>query len=153
MKKILSISLLIISSFLLQAQEVKWETNLNNAIELSKKVNKPIMMFFTGSDWCGWCIRLQKEVFYLPEFSAWANKNVIPLEVDFPKRTPQAPELQQQNNQLQQFFQVGGFPTIWIVNATTENGQVNFEKLGSTGYVAGGPTAWIATADQILKTK
>lgn len=111
------------------------------------------MLFFTGSDWCGWCMRLQKEVFKTPEFTKWAKDNVILVELDFPRRTPQQPEIQQQNMQLQQTFQVQGYPTVWFVNATNKDKQVNFEKLGSTGYVAGGPTAWIDGANKIVAVK
>ena len=110
-------------------------------------------MFFTGSDWCGWCKRLQAEVFFKPEFVAWAKANVVLLEVDFPRRVPLAPELQTQNNNLQQFFGIQGYPTIWFVNPSKQNGKINFEKLGSTGYVPGGPTAWLDAANAILKNK
>lgn len=153
MKKILVFILLVAGSYAVNAQELVWNTNLDNAVEISKKSKKPLMLFFTGSDWCGWCKRLQSEVFKKPEFETWAKANVVLVEVDFPRRTPLTPELQTQNNQLQQFFQVQGFPTIWLVNGNKTDGKINFEKLGSTGYVAGGPTAWLDAANQILKKK
>ena len=115
-----------------------------------------MMLFFTGSDWCGWCIRLQKEVLKTPEFAKWANANVILVELDYPRRTPQLPEIQKQNQELQQVFGIQGFPTVWFAKATKKDGKINFEQLGSTGYVAGGPSAWLKGADQILangKTK
>mgnify|MGYP001608926016 CR=1 FL=1 len=142
MKKALFVLLLLAGSFAVEAQELIWNNNMDKAIEISKKTKKPLMLFFTGSDWCGWCIRLQKEVFQKPEFATWANKNVVLVELDFPRMKPLTPELQTQNNQLQQFFQVQGYPTVWLVNATKKDGKVNFEQLGSTGYVAGGPGAW-----------
>jgi protein disulfide-isomerase len=128
-----------------------WHTNVMQAVDKSIAENKPLLFFFTGSDWCGWCKKLQAEVFFKPEFIEWANKNVILVELDFPRRTALAPEIQQQNNELQQMFQVRGYPTIWMVSATKQDSNVNFGKLGSTGYVAGGPEAWIASATQILK--
>jgi protein disulfide-isomerase len=154
-KSLLVLIFAIVSQFAFAqiAPEPAWLTNLNQAIELSNKTKKPIMLFFTGSDWCGWCKRLQAEVFHKPEFSDWASKNVILVEVDFPRRTPLAPELQSQNSQLQQFFQVQGYPTIWFVNAKMLNGQINFEKIGSTGYVFGGPAAWLDAANQIIAKK
>jgi protein disulfide-isomerase len=96
---------------------------------------------------------LQSEVFTKPEFATWANDNVVLMEVDFPRKTPLAPELQTQNSQLQQFFQIQGFPTIWLVNASKVDGKINFEKLGSTGYLAGGPNVWTDAANEILKKK
>jgi len=110
-------------------------------------------MFFTGSDWCGWCIRLQKEVLKTPEFATWANENVVLVELDFPRKNTMSAEIQNQNNQLQQLFEVRGYPTVWIVNAEIKDGKTNFQKLGTTGYVAGGPEAWLAVANGILKNK
>ena len=111
------------------------------------------MLFFTGSDWCGWCIRLQTEVFKKPEFATWAKDNVVLVELDFPRRTALSAELTAQNNELQQFFAVQGYPTVWFVNATTNDGKVNFDKLGSTGYLAGGPEIWLNVANGIIKKK
>lgn len=51
-------------------EDLVWHTNVKEAIDLAKKEDKPLFLFFTGSDWCGWCIRLQKEVFKTPEFEA-----------------------------------------------------------------------------------
>src|SRR6476661_2731321 len=112
MKKILIALLLIVGSFTAQAQELTWHTDMNKAINVSNKEKKPLMLFFTGSDWCGWCMRLQKEVLKTPEFEKWAKDNVVLVELDFPRRTPQQPEIQKQNMELQQTFQVQGYPTV-----------------------------------------
>ena len=61
-KKAIILVAFVMSSFAIQAQELKWETDINKAISVSNKTKKPMLLFFTGSDWCGWCIRLQKEV-------------------------------------------------------------------------------------------
>lgn len=153
MKKIALTLFLVLGSLTIQAQELSWHTDMNKAVELSKKSHKPLLLFFTGSDWCGWCMRLQKEVMKTPEFTKWANDNVILVELDFPRRTPQAPEIQKQNMELQQTFAVQGYPTVWFVNATKIDGKINLQKLGSTGYVAGGPSAWLSGADKILGKK
>ena len=153
MKKIVVIALLFIGSIAGQAQELKWETNMENAVQVSMKTKKPLLLFFTGSDWCGWCIRLQNEVLKTPEFAAWAKENVVLVEVDFPKRSPQQPEVQRQNMELQQFFQVQGYPTVWFSNTTKKEGKINLDKLGSTGYVAGGPSVWLEGAKQIIAKK
>ena len=63
-----------------------WYTNLEEAHKISKETNKPVFGFFTGSDWCGWCHKLQREVFAKQAFIDWAKENVILLEVDFPKK-------------------------------------------------------------------
>ena len=153
MKKIVVIALLFIGSIAGQAQELKWETNMENAVQVSMKTKKPLLLFFTGSDWCGWCIRLQNEVLKTPEFAAWAKENVVLVEVDFPRRSPQQPEIQKQNMELQQLFQVQGYPTVWFSNPTKKDGKINLDKLGSTGYVAGGPSVWLEGAKQIIAKK
>ena len=135
-------------------EKLVWHEDLKDAITISQKENKPLMLFFTGSDWCGWCIRLQKEVFFKPEFTKWAAENVVLVELDFPRKKAQSQELRAQNAQLQQQFQVRGYPTIWFVKADkNSSGQVNLSQLGRTGYVKGGPAAWIATANQQLAGK
>ena len=152
MKKVFLALLLIAGSFAVEAQELVWHDNVEKAMEISKKSKKPLMLFFTGSDWCGWCIRLQKEVFKTKEFTTWAKGNVVLVELDFPRNTSKlTAETQNQNSQLQQVFQVQGYPTVWLVKANKKDGKTNFEKLGSTGYVAGGPTAWLAVANGIIK--
>lgn len=153
MNKIVLLFVLVFGSMTTQAQELTWETNINKAIEVSNKTNKPLLLFFIGSDWCGWCIRLQKEVLKTPEFTKWANENVVLVELDYPRRTPQTAEIKKQNAELQQAFGIQGFPTVFFAKAITTDGKTNFQGLGNTGYVAGGPTAWLAVADGILKMK
>ncbi|WP_035668464.1 thioredoxin family protein [Flavobacterium sp. 83] len=153
MRKIYLIIVFFIGIISSQAQELNWHTDVKEAIAIGNKEKKPLLLFFTGSDWCGWCIRLQKEVLKTPEFQKWANENVVLVELDYPRRTPQTPEIKAQNNELQQAFSIQGFPTIYFANGTDKEGKVNFEGLGSTGYVAGGPTAWLEVANGILKKK
>jgi len=153
MKKIFLVALFIIGAFTSQAQELKWYTDVREAITVSNKENKPMLMFFTGSDWCGWCIRLQNEVLKTNEFQKWAKDNVILVELDYPRRTAQTPEIKNQNSELQQAFAIQGFPTIYFTSAESKDGKVNFKGLGQTGYVAGGPAAWLAVAEGIVHPK
>ncbi|MBP6001381.1 MAG: thioredoxin family protein [Flavobacterium sp.] len=153
MKKIVVLLFLVLTSISLHAQEeLTWHTDLTKATEISIKENKPMFLFFTGSDWCGWCIRLQNEVFKTPEFIKWAKENVVLVELDFPRKKEQTEALRLQNAQLQQQLQVRGYPTVWFVSASkTAEAKVNLNALGSTGYVAGGPKVWIDGANQIIK--
>ena len=154
MKKIILFILVAFFSLTTYAQELTWHTDMAKASELSLKKKKPMLLFFTGSDWCGWCIRLQKEVLQTPEFAKWAKKNVILVELDFPKRTPQDENLRVQNQNLQQMFGIRGYPTIWFVSPEkTKEGKMNLKGLGSTGYVAGGPTKWLDGASKIVANK
>tara|TARA_X000000368_G_scaffold100812_1_gene77739 strand:- start:42 stop:530 length:489 start_codon:yes stop_codon:yes gene_type:complete len=154
MKKLISILLLFLTiNVFAQEGELNWHTDVNKAIELSIESEKPLFMFFTGSDWCGWCIRLQKEVFFKPDFVKWAKENLILVELDFPRRKKLDESLKQQNDNLRQMFAVRGYPTGWFVVPEIEDKKVNFKRLGSQGYVAGGPTNWINGANKILSKK
>ena len=155
MKHLLTVLLLAFSlNGFSQQKPLEWHTDVNTAINISVESGKPLLFFFTGSAWCGWCKRLQKEVFFKPEFATWANKNVVLVELDFPRRTKLSAELQKQNRELGQMFGVRGYPTIWFVTPEIqESRKINFQKLGKQGYVAGGPKAWIAGADKYIKPK
>lgn len=145
----------MLTSMSIHAQEeLTWHTDMSKATDISIKENKPMFLFFTGSDWCGWCIRLQKEVFKTPEFVKWAKDNVVLVELDFPRKNDQTEELKTQNAQLQQQLQVRGYPTVWFVSTSkTADAKVNLNALGSSGYVAGGPKVWLDGANQIIKKK
>ena len=100
MKKLFLIALFFCGLVTSQAQELKWYTDVKEAVAVSNKESKPLFLFFTGSDWCGWCIRLQKEVFKTTEFEKWAKDKVVLVELDFPKRTDQPQEVKTQNAQI-----------------------------------------------------
>ena len=143
MKKIIFLSLFALISLngfgqvdSYKAENEGWLVKMDEAYEQSKKTGKPIMANFTGSDWCGWCKRLTASVFSKDEFKSWADKNVILLELDFPKRKTLPAEIQQQNAQLQQAFNVRGYPTVWVfhLDKDTETGKFSIQGLGKTGY-------------------
>jgi thioredoxin-related protein len=153
MKKIILVFAFLISGFIAQAQELNWETDMSKATELSLKEKKPLLLFFTGSDWCGWCIKLQKDVLKTTEFANWANQNVILVELDFPRSKPQDATLKMQNQQLAQTFGIQGYPTVWIVNPVKgEDNKVNLTGLGSLGYDKSA-TNWITNANAFLPEK
>lgn len=116
-----------------------WYTDMAQASEISRATNKPIFAFFTGSDWCGWCRKLQADVFSKDEFIVWAKKNVVLVELDFPRGKQLSPELTKQNYSLQQTFQVQGYPTIWMffMNKDEKENRYNINALGSLGYPRG----------------
>lgn len=140
---ILTVSLLIALPSLASSGEEKgglmWYSDLNEVHKLSLETGKPIFGFFTGSDWCGWCMRLQREVFAKEAFIDWAKKNVILLELDFPRKKQLPDELRKQNQDLQRAFQVTGYPTVWIFRSTKDETTNNFKlsALGKLGYPRG----------------
>lgn len=116
----------------------KWYTDLDEAKAVAAKENKPLLVDFTGSDWCGYCIKLHAEVFDKPEFEEFA-KNYVLVELDFPSKKPQPPEEKAKNKATQAKFGVSGFPTVLLLDAKTG------EAYGrQSGYGPGsGPKAYI----------
>jgi len=134
-----------------KAHAAGWMVDLNKAYDESKRTGKPILANFTGTDWCGWCIKLKREVFDKPEFKAWAKKNVILMEIDFPRRFVLPQKYREQNAGLQQAFKVTGYPTIWVFNLTKDaEGKFNIAALGKTGYVSG-VKAFTGGIDEMIK--
>ncbi|MBK8956772.1 MAG: thioredoxin family protein [Saprospiraceae bacterium] len=113
-----------------------WLVSLDEAYAQSKKTGKPILANFTGSDWCGWCKRLSAAVFVKDEFKSWAKKNVILLELDFPRSFAVPDNIRDQNYSLQQSFGVRGYPTVWLfdIDKDKKTNQYSFNALGKTGY-------------------
>ena len=119
-----------------------WLTDFDAAKTQARTQNKTLLINFTGSDWCPPCIRLNKQVFSQPEFSEYATKNLVLLEVDFPHTKKQSAEQQAANEKLANQFGVEGFPTVVLLDA---NGQ----PLGELGFGAGGPTPFIAGIEKL----
>ena len=117
------------------AQEATWLTKYEDAKALAKKENKLILADFTGSDWCGWCIKLKDEVFSKQDFLDWAKDNVVLLELDFPRKTELPAELKEQNEKLLKEHGVQGFPSVLLLDAEGK-------KVGELGYEEGGPGPW-----------
>jgi len=116
----------------------KWFTDLDEAKAVAVKENKPLLVDFTGSDWCGYCIKLHAEVFDKPEFEAFA-KNYVLVELDFPSKKPQPAEEKAKNKATQAKFGVSGFPTVLLLDAKSGDayGRVS-------GYGPGtGPKAYL----------
>ncbi len=119
-----------------------WVTDYEGAIELAKKENRPILVDFTGSDWCGWCKKLDRETFDKAAFKDYAKQNLVLLYLDFPSDKPQSDELKEQNNKLKNKFGVRGFPTLVLLDS---DGKKIWENVG---YLSGGPDAMIAAINK-----
>jgi protein disulfide-isomerase len=121
-----------------------WGDNYEKAAAQAKSENKLLLLDFTGSDWCGWCIKLNKEVFSQAEFKEYAAKNLVLMEVDFPQTKPQSNALKSQNGRLQSQYKIEGYPTIVVLNSQGK-------KVGDLGYQPGGPKAFIAALEKFKK--
>ena len=121
-----------------------WVTDYKKALETASREKKVALLDFTGSDWCGWCIKLREEVFETAEFSNYATNNFVLVEIDFPNHKSQSDELRKQNRELQEQFGIEGFPTIIVLDSEGK-------PLGKTGYVPGGPQPFIKEIESIKK--
>jgi thioredoxin-related protein len=126
------------------AAKTGWLTSYEQAEQKARADNKLLLLDFTGSDWCGWCIKIDKEIFSKPAFKEYATKNLVLLEIDFPMRRQIPNELKTQNNKLAEKFEIQAFPTIIVLNGSGK-------KVGELGYVEGGPAAFIAELEKIPK--
>lgn len=118
---------------------VQWTTSYAEATQASEKTGKPILLFFTGSDWCTWCKKLEHEALDTREFAAKAADRFIFVMLDFPSRGSDQ-QVSQQNNRLKTKYNIKGFPSIVIVDAKGN-------RIGSTGYREGGGVRY---ADHLL---
>jgi len=120
-----------------------WHTNYATAQAQASAEGKLLLVHFSGSDWCGWCIKLQKEVFQKKEFVEYARTNLVLLSVDFPRRKPMARAQQDSNQALAARFKVEGFPTLLVVS---EEGN----RLGTLGFAEGGPKTFIKELEKFV---
>jgi len=111
---ILGLGILVLTGVMAPAAE-GWVTDWKQAKGAAEN-GKDILIDFTGSDWCGWCIRLNTEVFTQEAFGTYEAEALVLMEVDFPRKTELAPELKTQNEGLRDQFQVQGYPTIFLAD-------------------------------------
>jgi thiol-disulfide isomerase/thioredoxin len=130
-----------------------WQTDFEAAKAKAKAENKLLLVDFTGSDWCPWCIKLHGEVFDKDEFKSEAPKHFILVELDFPNKKKLSDEVKEQNQKLQKQYKIQGYPTVLLLDA---EGQV----VAHTGYQAGGPdkyneqlSGFLTAYDSIVKMK
>ena len=141
MKQLLA-SLLVAVTTSGMAAEAEWLTDYHAALSQAGRENKIVMLDFTGSDWCGWCMKLKAEVFDQPEFAAFAKENLVLVEVDFPHGKHLSADQQAANDGLARDFDIHGYPTLIFVDSTGK-------KVAQGGYMAGGPKKMIEEIERI----
>jgi protein disulfide-isomerase len=120
------------------APQTLWRMDLPGALSQAQSENKLVLLDFTGSDWCPWCIKFDQDVLSTSQFASYANSKLILVKLDFPQHTLQSDDLRRANQALYDQFHVNGFPTYILLTA-------NGNELGrQVGYLEGGPNAFIA---------
>jgi thioredoxin-related protein len=130
----------------LRASAGEWETDFAKASEAAKKDGKCMLLDFTGSDWCGWCMKLDKEVFKKTEFKDYAKQSLILVQLDFPHQKPQSQKVKDQNSALAAKYKIRGYPTIIILSPEGE-------LVGQTGYQPGGAEKYVEHLKSIVAKK
>jgi protein disulfide-isomerase len=143
---LLAITVSVLCSGQFARAESSWINDYKKAQEEAKAAHKFLLLNFTGSDWCGWCIKFDKEVLSQTPFRDFARNNLVLVELDFPRSKPQPPELRKQNRELAQQYEVVGFPTIVVLNS---DGQKVWQF---DGYFPGGPEAFVAELQKLPKS-
>jgi len=127
----------------LKAQAANWETDFAKASTNASKNGLYMLLDFSGSDWCGWCMKLDKEVFSKNEFKTYATKNLACVLVDFPQQKKQSKKLKEQNSELAKKYGIRGYPTVIILSPEGD-------LVGQTGYKEGGPKTYVAHLQEMI---
>ncbi len=125
-----------------RVSELPWAADLPKALKQAKPENKIVLLDFTGSDWCVWCMKFDNDVLSQPEFASYAKTNLVMVMLDFPNAKPQSDSVKQANKDLQDKFKVGGFPSY--VALTSDGKEIGRQ----VGYLSGGPQAFIAELEK-----
>jgi protein disulfide-isomerase len=126
------------------SSDLNWHINLEEAVEVAQSENKNILVNFTGSDWCIWCMRLSDEVFSKEEFADYAEDNLVLVKLDFPRKMKLPESEQEYNYNLMYKYGVRGFPTILLMDS-----EGNLVK--ATGYIKGGAKNYIKHIEDSYK--
>ena len=133
---------LVFPSGALNAAEESAEP-LTSIVERAEKEKRPILLEFTGSDWCPPCMMMAKTVFDTPEFKKYADENLIFVKLDFPRSKTQAADVKERNEKLAEKFNIEGFPTVVILN---DKGDEITRKVGAMPGGAEKFISWVKSS-------
>lgn len=96
----------------------RWTMDYKAALNEAKKSDYPIFLNFTGSDWCGWCKLMDKNVFSKKSWINYAKENILLVTIDFPQDPNIVPEkYKERNARISKQFGIEGYPTYIIVDS------------------------------------
>jgi thioredoxin-related protein len=125
------------------AENEGWSSDFAAAKKQAAESKKDLLLDFTGSDWCGWCIKLKDEVFKHDEFKKGVKDTFVLVEVDFPKdKSKLSEETQKQNAELGEKFAIQGYPSIILCDAEGR-------PYAATGYQEGGPDKYVEHLNEL----
>lgn len=123
------------------ADQIIWHTDYKNALEMAKKENKPLLLYFTGSDWCGWSMKLKKEILDSDPFISEVKDQFVFMQIDFPIYKNLPPNEIEQNRLLKEKNDIQNFPVLVLM----DNKERIISKLS---YISEGAKSY---ADYLIK--
>ncbi|MCI7005056.1 MAG: thioredoxin family protein [Akkermansia muciniphila] len=126
---------LIPAALIAPAIGAEWMTDFDAAKARAAKEGKAVLIDFTGSDWCGYCIKLRRDVFDKDDFTVYAKDKFVLLEIDQPHKIKMPPEKLAANRKLAESYGVDGYPTVLVVD--------------SEGILMGGFCGYPGSADEV----
>lgn len=126
------------------AQATDWETDFDKASSNAVKNGHYMLLDFTGSDWCGWCMKLDKEVFTQKDFNNFAKTNLICVQLDFPRQKKLNKKQKEQNDKLAAKYGIRGYPTVLILSPEGE-------LVATTGYQEGGAKKYVESLKGMIE--
>lgn len=124
-----------------------WSSDFAASQKEAAETKKDLLIDFTGSDWCGWCIKLKEEVFSHDEFKAGVKDQFVLVELDYPSdKSKLSKATSKQNEELGEKYQVRGYPTILLTDAEGR-------PFAKTGYRPGGPEAYVKHLEELRAKK
>ena len=142
-KLLAGLGMAIVVAFGMNAQAAEWQTDYAKASTNAAKAGRFMLLDFCGSDWCGWCIKLDKEVFNEKDFADYAKTNLVCIRLDFPHKKKLSATLTEQNTKLAKKYEVQGFPTVVILSPEGD-------LAGRTGYQEGGAKKYVASLKEMI---
>jgi thioredoxin-related protein len=125
------------------AQTSTWSEDFAKSADEAKTSGKFMLLDFSGSDWCSWCKKLDKEVFGQNDFKEYAAAHLVTVLIDSPRSRTLNKETLQQNERLMQKYGIQGFPTIILLSPEGD-------MAGQTGYQYGGAEKYVAHLKEII---
>ena len=130
-------------AFGMKAEAAGWETDFAKASTNASKSGLYMLLDFSGSDWCGWCMKLDEEVFSKADFKKYAKTNLVCVLVDFPQQKNQSKKLKEQNAELAKQYDVQGYPSVIVLSP---EGNL----VGRTGYQEGGAKKYVEDLKKMI---
>lgn len=142
-KMLAGLAVMIMVVLGVKAESAAWETDFAKASTNASKSELYMLLDFSGSDWCGWCMKLDAEVFSKADFKKYAKTNLVCVMVDFPHQKTQSKKLKEQNAELAKKYDVHGYPTVIILSPEGD-------LVGRTGYQEGGAKKYVEHLKEMI---